>query len=59
RFTLSQPITAAVPPGDPQLFRMAMEMASQITTPITEREKEELKKIAQNQSEGSIFKLDV
>jgi len=58
RFTLSQPITAAVPPGDPKLFRMAMEIASQIT-PITEVEKEELKKIAQNQSEESIFKLDV
>jgi predicted aldo/keto reductase-like oxidoreductase len=58
RFTLSQPITAAVPPGDPKLFRMAMEIASQIT-PITEAEKEELKKIAQNQTETSIFKLDV
>ena len=56
RFTLSQPITAAVPPGDPKLFRMAMDIASQLT-PITDNEKEGLKKIAQNQE--PIFKLDV
>jgi len=56
RFTLSQPITAAVPPGDPKLFKRAMEIASQFT-PITGEEKEELKKIAENQQ--PIFTLDV
>lgn len=56
RFTLSLPITAAVPPGDPKLFRMAMEIASRFT-PIDEEEKEELKKIARDQE--LIFKLDV
>ena len=58
RFTLSQPITAAVPPGDPKLFRMAMDRASHFT-PITDEEDEQLKKIAQNQNQESIFKLDV
>ena len=57
RFTLSQPVTAAVPPGDPKLFRMAMDIASQFT-PITDEEKGELKKIAQSQDQESIFKLD-
>jgi aryl-alcohol dehydrogenase-like predicted oxidoreductase len=57
RFTLSQPITAAVPPGDPKLFRMAMDIAAQFTS-ITDEEKEGLKKIALNQTEESIFKLD-
>lgn len=56
RFALSQPITAAVPPGDAKLFRMAVEIASQFT-PITETEKEELKEIAQDQE--LIFELDV
>ncbi len=27
RFTLSQPVTAAVPPGDPRLFRLALDLA--------------------------------
>jgi predicted aldo/keto reductase-like oxidoreductase len=27
RFTLSQPVTAAIPPGDERLFRMALELA--------------------------------
>ena len=35
RFTLSQPITAAVPPGDPRLFRLAMDLADRFR-PITE-----------------------
>jgi predicted aldo/keto reductase-like oxidoreductase len=58
RFTLSQPITAAVPPGDANLFRMAMDIASQFT-PINDEEEEELKKIAQSQKQESLFKLDV
>jgi predicted aldo/keto reductase-like oxidoreductase len=31
RFTLSQPITAAVPPGDPRLFKRALELAHEFT----------------------------
>jgi len=33
-YTLSLPITAAIPPGDPRLFRMAVELALQFT-PVT------------------------
>jgi predicted aldo/keto reductase-like oxidoreductase len=42
RYTLSQPITAAIPPGDERLFPMAMEIAEKFT-PITEEEIEYLK----------------
>lgn len=56
RFTLSQPITAAVPPGDPRLFRLAMDIAANFT-PITDEEIEELKRIARSQE--PIFTLDV
>ena len=42
RFALSQPITAAVPPGDPGLFELALELAEGFS-PITEDEMEELK----------------
>jgi len=37
RFTLSQPITAAIPPGEPKLFKMALDIAEKFT-PITEDE---------------------
>ena len=37
RFTLSQPITAAIPPGDPDLFRMALDIAESFR-PITDEE---------------------
>ena len=37
RFTLSQPITAAIPPGEPKLFKMALDIAEKFT-PITEEE---------------------
>lgn len=37
KFTLSQPITAAIPPGDQGLFRLALSLAEKIT-PITEEE---------------------
>ena len=37
RFTLSQPITAAIPPGDPGLFEMAAKLAQDFS-PITEGE---------------------
>jgi len=45
RFTLSQPITAAVPPGDVRLFRQALEVAEQLT-PVTETEEAELRRRA-------------
>ncbi len=45
RFTLSQPITAAVPPGDPRLFRLAMDIAVRFR-PITEVETAELRSYA-------------
>lgn len=45
RFTLSQPVTAAIPPGDPQLFRLAMDLADRFR-PITESETEELRNYA-------------
>ena len=41
RFTLSQPITAAIPPGEEELFRFAMDAAMRFT-PVTEKELEEL-----------------
>jgi len=43
RFTLSQPITAALPPGEAELFRMALEIGEKFT-PITEEETEELRR---------------
>lgn len=45
RFTLSQPITAAVPPGDPRLFRLAMDLADGFR-PITDAEADELRSYA-------------
>lgn len=45
RYTLSQPITAAVPPGDPRLFRMALEFAERFA-PITDAERAELQQYA-------------
>jgi aryl-alcohol dehydrogenase-like predicted oxidoreductase len=45
RYTLSQPITAAVPPGDPRLFRMALEFAERFA-PITDSERAELQAYA-------------
>jgi hypothetical protein len=37
RWTLSQPVTAAVSPGEESLFRMAVDIASRFT-PITQEE---------------------
>ncbi len=42
RFSLSQPITAVIPPGDPGLFKMALDLAENFT-PITHEETEELR----------------
>lgn len=45
RFTLSQPITAAIPPGDEALFWLAVDLAMQ-HRPISEAETQELKNLA-------------
>lgn len=45
RWTLSQPITAAIPPGDPELWQMAVEVAQDFT-PITADEEEYLRENA-------------
>ncbi|MFH1566698.1 MAG: aldo/keto reductase [Gemmatimonadota bacterium] len=47
RFALSQPITAALPPGEAALFRMAMDIGDGFT-PITDGEIEELQHLARN-----------
>lgn len=45
RWTLSQPVTAAVSPGEESLFRMALDVASRFT-PITKAEEAELVALA-------------
>jgi len=42
RFTLSHPVTAAIPPGDENLFRMAVELAPKFT-PLSPEETEAIK----------------
>lgn len=46
RWTLSQPITAAIPPGEKKLFRLALDAASERVN-ITGEEIEQLKTIAE------------
>ncbi len=46
RFTLSQPVTAAIPPGDPRLFRLAMQLAAEFR-PLNEEDTAELRAYAQ------------
>ncbi|MCC2670311.1 MAG: putative oxidoreductase [Armatimonadetes bacterium] len=46
RFTLSQPITAAITPGHPELFRLALDTVEQFQ-PLTEAERDELQQRAQ------------
>lgn len=45
RFTLSQPVTAALPPGEESLFRLALDLAMKFT-PITAQELKELEALA-------------
>jgi aryl-alcohol dehydrogenase-like predicted oxidoreductase len=45
RWTLSKPITAAIPPGDPTLFRMALDIVENYS-PITEAEEQQLRRLA-------------
>jgi hypothetical protein len=44
-FTFSQPVTAALPPGDERLFKMAMDLVSDIQ-PLTGPQLEKLKMLA-------------
>ncbi|HEX6970647.1 MAG TPA: aldo/keto reductase [Limnochordia bacterium] len=46
RFTLSQPVTAAIPPGERDLFEMALKFAERFR-PLSDGELEELKRRAQ------------
>lgn len=41
RFTLSEDVTAAIPPGDERIFAMALELAADFS-PLSERERQEL-----------------
>ncbi len=45
RFTLSQPVTAAVPPGDKRLFRKGLELAHGFT-PLRAEEEERVRQVA-------------
>jgi len=45
RFTLGQPVTAALPPGDEALFRLALDLAPGLS-PLTESQSLELKQLA-------------
>jgi predicted aldo/keto reductase-like oxidoreductase len=45
RWTLSKPVTAAIPPGEEPLFRMALDIAMDFT-PVTEAEEARLKEYA-------------
>jgi aryl-alcohol dehydrogenase-like predicted oxidoreductase len=45
RFTLSQPITAAIPPGEAQLFRLALDIADRFQ-PLSQEETEEIRRRA-------------
>ncbi|MFC2076054.1 aldo/keto reductase [candidate division KSB1 bacterium] len=45
RFTLSQPVTAALPPGDPDLFRLAMKLAPSFL-PLSPGDKERIEQKA-------------
>ncbi len=47
RFTLSEDITAAIPPGDEQLYRIALEAAGSFT-PLTDSERKQLVARAKN-----------
>ncbi len=42
RFTLSHPVTAAIPPGDENLFRLALDLAPKFT-PLSRQETEAIK----------------
>lgn len=54
KFTLSQPITAAIPPGDQNLFRLALSLADRVT-PITDEEVQLLRQKAKEST--PLFRL--
>ncbi len=54
RFTLSEPIATAVPPGDASLFRLALDIADGFT-PLSDEERSELKTMARGNT--PIFRL--
>lgn len=54
RFTLSQPITAAIPPGEARLFRLAMDIAERYA-PLSEAEMATLRQ--QAQESAPLFRL--
>ena len=45
RYTLSQPVTAAIPPGDEKLFRTAMDLAPDLK-PLAQEDEAEVRKLA-------------
>ena len=45
RWTLSQPVASAIPPGEWPLFRMALDIASRFS-PVTDEEEDKLKALA-------------
>jgi len=45
RFTLSEPITAAIPPGDERLFRLALDLALDFQ-PLSDTERETVQQLA-------------
>ncbi|BDI29751.1 oxidoreductase [Capsulimonas corticalis] len=49
RYCLSLPITAAIPPGDIRLFRMALDIADAFT-PLTDDERADVQKMAQSET---------
>jgi aryl-alcohol dehydrogenase-like predicted oxidoreductase len=49
RFALSQPVTAAIPPGDPELFRLAVDIAQDFK-PVTGAETERLRATARGKA---------
>lgn len=53
RFTLSHPVTAAIPPGDENLFTLALDLAARFT-PLSEDEARTIK--AQAQRETPLFR---
>ncbi len=42
RWTLNQPVTAAIPPGDVRLYRLAMDLAMKNLAPLSDAEQKEL-----------------
>jgi aryl-alcohol dehydrogenase-like predicted oxidoreductase len=55
RWTLSQPVTAAIPPGDAALFKNAMDFAERFT-PVTEEETQQLETWAK--SLNPLFRIE-